>query len=370
MLPLISLFGLFAFVQLFYLLIFSITISKKRPANSHALPPVSILVCAHDEEENLKKLIPDLLNQDYPDFEVIVVNDRSNDNTYDYLRELSQQDDRLKMVNVKDTPSHVNGKKYAITLGIRAAANDWIVLTDADCRPVSNLWVRSMADSFTDDAQFVLGFAPYQTSPGFLNHFIRFETVITALQFLSLALMKNPYMGVGRNLAYRKSLFLAKKGFNNFLHVIGGDDDLFVNQHATGRNTRVHIAADAITTSVPEKTWTDFFYQKVRHLSVGKYYKSGHKVIVGLFKISWVLTLFVGFTVLSLSWNNYVIAGAIAGVLLCRWILLGVAVNSLIRKAGLRFNFALIPVLDIVYPIYYISTGLVAFFTKKVRWKT
>lgn len=370
MLPLISLFGLFAFVQLLYLLIFSIAIAKKRPVSGHASPPVSVLVCAHDEEENLKLLVPELLKQDYPDFEVIVVNDRSNDNTYDLLRELSQADDRLKMVNVKDTPSHVNGKKYAITLGIRAASNDWILLTDADCKPVSDTWIRSMSQSFTDDAQFVLGFAPYQTTAGFLNHFIRFETIITALQYLSLALMRSPYMGVGRNLAYRKSLFLEKKGFNNYLHVIGGDDDLFVNQHANGKNTRVHIAAEAITTSAPEKTWTDFFYQKIRHLSVGKYYRGKHKWVVGAFKISWVFTLLVGAVCLALFWQNHILAGAVAGVLICRWILLGVAISCLLKRAGLTFTFALIPVLDIVYPIYYISTGLTALFTKKVRWKT
>src|SRR5690606_33778770 len=123
------------------------------------------------------------------------------------------------------------GKKYGLTLGIKAASHEWILLTDADCRPNSRRWIRSMSRYFDEDTQFVLGFSPYRATAGLLNLFIRFETMLTAIQYFSFGWLGNPYMGVGRNLAYRKSKFLEEKGFNNFLHVTGGDDDLFVNQH-------------------------------------------------------------------------------------------------------------------------------------------
>ena len=248
-----------------------------------------MVVCAHDEAGNLAELIPILLSQDYPEFEVIIVNDRSNDSTFDYLLEQTKLHPRLRMVNVKDTPERVNGKKYGITLGIKAATYEWILLTDADCRPAGRSWISSMSEGFSDQTQFVLGFSPYVRGPGFLNRFVRFETILTAIQYFAFGWLGNPYMGVGRNLSYRKSLFLEQKGFNNFLHVTGGDDDLFVNMYARGKNTRLQLAAESQVFSFPEKTWGAFYRQKVRHLSVGKRYRFSHRFLLGLFSVSWVV---------------------------------------------------------------------------------
>lgn len=367
---LIVVFVVVVVIQLIYWILFLVAFGKKRPVSEPAGEGVSIVVCAHDEEENLRQLIPLLLQQNYPSFEVIVVNDRSNDETYDYLLEATKVHPKLKMVNVKDTPAHVNGKKYALTLGIRAAANDWVLLTDADCRPRSEEWIHSMSRNFDPKAQFVLGFSPYNTSPGFLNHFIRFESLITALQYFTFAIFKNPYMGVGRNLAYRKSLFLEKKGFNNLLHVTGGDDDLFVNAHANGSNTRVEFGATSLVTSIPENTVRDFFNQKIRHLSVGKRYRFGHKVLLAAFNLSWLLTWITGVWLIVLGFNDYRLAIAGVSAIFLRWILQIFSVRAIVKTSKLPFAFAIIPVLDFVYPIYYISTGLVALFTKKVRWKS
>jgi glycosyltransferase involved in cell wall biosynthesis len=369
LIPVIVFFAAVA-VQFIYLVVFLAALGKKDLTKTSSNQPVSVIVCAHDEETNLRELIPALLQQDYPAFEVIIVNDRSNDNTFDFLLEETKKDQRLKMVNVKSVPEHVNNKKYALTLGIRAAVNEWILLTDADCRPATNGWISSMNEQFDDKTQFVLGFSPYQHQPGFLNLFIRFDSLLTALQYLSFARVKNPYMGVGRNLSYRKSLFLEKKGFNNYLHVMGGDDDLFVNQHANSKNTRIQIKPESIVYSIPETTWKSFFYQKIRHLSVGKRYKFGHKFLLGLFLLSWVITWFVGLPVGVLYAYNYSIIGyTVIGAMLLKIILLVWNMRALSKKTGLSYKFWVIPVLDFLYPIYYISTGLVTLLTKRVRWK-
>jgi glycosyltransferase involved in cell wall biosynthesis len=369
LLTLIVAFATAVFIQLIYWIIFLRSFSKQQPVRV-ATEPVSVIVCAHDEEDNLKELLPLLLQQDHNDFEIIVVNDRSNDNTYDYLLEVTKTYPRIKMVNVKDTPPHVNSKKYALTLGIRAATHDLILLTDADCRPNSTRWISSFSQSFDDTTQFVLGFSPYTQAPGFLNHFIRFESLVTALQYFSFAVLGNPYMGVGRNLAYRKSLFLEKKGFNNFLHVTGGDDDLFVNQHARGKNTKVHFSSDALMMSIPEKTLGGFFQQKLRHLSVGKRYRAGHKFLLGLFSISWIFTWVLGLTLFALSFLDYRVALIAAGGLFLRWVFQILSVHTIVKRNELTFKLWIIPVLDFIYPIYYISTGVIALFTTKVRWKT
>nr|WP_302179998.1 glycosyltransferase [Chryseosolibacter indicus] len=364
LIPVIALSAV-VFIQLVYFIIFLVAFSKKRQVKPSGNFPVSIIVCAHDEEENLRELVPLLLNQNYPEFEVIIVNDRSNDDTYDFLLEETRNHPKVKMVNVKATPEHVNSKKYAITLGIRAATHEWILLTDADCRPQNENWINAVSTNFEDNKQFVLGFSPYIAKPGFLNMFIRFESIITALQYLSFAWMKNPYMGVGRNLAYRKSLFLEKKGFNNMLHVMGGDDDLFVNEHANGKNTAVAVSADAIVHSVAKTTWRSFFRQKIRHLKVGKRYKFGHKFLLGIFKFTWLLTWAVGLPLMFLYEYYYFII--IAFVI--RWSIMAWSTKALLKKTGLLFSLWMIPILDFVYPIYYISAGLAALFTKRVQWK-
>ena len=364
-------------IQLIYLFVFLIAFSRKRTGEEGTQVPVSVVVCAHDEAENLRELIPLLLSQDYPEFEVIIVNDRSNDSTFDFLLQETKTEPKLRMVNVKDTPERVNGKKYGITLGIKAAAHEWILLTDADCRPSSPQWIRSMSSHFTPTSKFVLGFSPYVRKPGFLNLFIRFETIITAIQYFGFGWMKNPYMGVGRNLAYRKSLFLEQKGFNNFLHVTGGDDDLFVNIHARGSNTRLQIDPDSQVISFPKTTWRSFYDQKVRHLSVGKRYRFSHRFLLGLFSATWILTwmawiaLMIGViatfsaTVTPYAKETYLIVVPF----LLRWILLFLVVRSMVRKASLGFSLWTLPLLDFIYSIYYLSTGLVALTTKKIRWR-
>jgi glycosyltransferase involved in cell wall biosynthesis len=352
--------------QVIYFTVYLIAFSRKRNiAPSTSSLPVSVIICAHDEDYNLKELIPLLLTQDYPEFEVIIVDDRSNDSTFDYLLEETKKDHRLRMVHVNRTPPHVNGKKYALTLGIKAAHYDWILLTDADCRPHDQNWIKSMGAHMKEETQFVIGSSPYLQQPGFLNLFIRFESLVTAVQYISFALLGKPYMGVGRNLAYRKSMFLEVKGFHQFLPVTGGDDDLFVNQHARKENTSIAMGVESLTYSVPKRTWADFFYQKVRHLSVGKYYRGGNRFLLGLFSMSWLVSWFVGVPTLFISEIPYLILGALA----FRIILLTITVHVAAKHLGYKFESWLAVVLDFIYAFYYLVTGLVALLSKKVRWK-
>lgn len=357
--------GLFA-IQIIYWIAFMAALSrKKEQKEGRENLPVSVVICAHDEEENLRRLIPVLLAQDYPKFEIIIVNDRSNDNTFDMLLEETGKDHRLRMVHVNHTPQHVNGKKYGLTLGIKAAQYEWVLLTDADCQPKNERWIRAMSAGFETDKKFVLSYSPYYREPGFLNAFIRFESLMTAIQYLSFALLGNPYMGVGRNLAYRKSLFLEMKGFNNFLNVTGGDDDLFVNQHARGKETSVELGEDTLVYSIPKRTWGSFFRQKLRHLSVGKLYRFKHRFLLGLFVLTGMLSWFVGIPLAIFSGYAY----WIAGVLVLRIILLTITTHIAVKRFGQRFEVWAVPFLDFVYSIYYLSTGLVALVSKKVRWK-
>ncbi len=356
-----------ASIQIIYFLFFLIAFAryKESATTSTEVIPVSIIVCAHDELHNLQELVPQLLAQDYPAFEVVVVNDRSNDETLDWLMAETKNDERLRMVHVNHAPEHVNGKKYGLTLGIRAALHEWLVFTDADCRPASTQWLKKMTSAFQHDTKFVLGYSPYIKQAGVLNLFIRFETLITALQYIGFALWKIPYMGVGRNLAYRKSLFMESKGFNTILSVTGGDDDLFVNQHANQSNTTIALGADALVYSLPKTTIEEFWDQKVRHLAAGKKYKFKHRLLLGLFMASWLLTPWLGFPLLFLS--NFVLP--IGGLLLFRVIMATISLHIAGRRMGNVMEVWAFTLLDIFYSIYYITTGTAALVTKKIRWK-
>lgn len=356
-----------ASIQLIYLTVFLIAIRKKETKHPVEIQPVSVIVCAHDEEQNLMELVPVLLQQKHPSFEVIVVNDRSNDGTYDYLLNATNGGTHrdLRMVDVKSAPAHVNGKKYAITLGIKAAKYDWIVLTDADCRPNSYEWLQMISSKCSADKEIVLGYSAYLRENGFLNLFIRFETLFTAIQYVAFAILGNPYMGVGRNLAYRKSLFLNNKGFNGFLGVTGGDDDLFVNQHATSTNTAVCLGEKSTVNSVPKRTWRDYFNQKVRHLSVGKKYRFRDQFLLGIFSVSHVITWFAGLPLLFL-FSGYL---WILGILIFRTFLLSITTHQAAARFGHKFESWSVPLLDFLFVIYYLSTAPVALLTKKIRWR-
>lgn len=352
-------------IQVIYLLIFLVGLTRKEKETIQSPHPVSVIVCAHDEEQNLRELIPMLLAQDHPEFEVVIVEDRCNDGTYDYLREVVSAHTNLKMVRVTHKPDHISGKKYGLTLGIRAARYEWLLLTDADCRPVSNQWIRHMTERYNDQTQIVLGFSPYLKLKGLLNSFIRFESLLTGIQFIGLANLGRPYMGVGRNLVYSKSLFLKNKGFNEHLEIMGGDDDLFVNKYATKINTRVAMNPESITISKPKLNWGDFLHQKLRHLSVGKRYKLIDKMILALFSITWLLTWF--FVVPA----AFFLASAfsIVGILFLRWILLVILLYKGSGKLGGSFEAWKTPILDFIFAFYYLVTGLRALVVKRIRWK-
>ena len=334
------------------------TVAHKNPQS------ISIVVCAHDEEANLKELVPLLLSQDHPDFELIIVEDRSNDGTYDFLLGVTKKDSRLKMVRVMNTPSHINEKKFALTLGIKAAKHDLVLLTDADCRPQSNSWASVMSSQFANEKNIVLGYSSYENTGGFLNLFIRFETLLTGLLYIGFAKLGRPYMGVGRNLAYRKSLFLDNKGFNKMLDVTGGDDDLFVNKYATSTNTSIAIGADVLVISSPKKIWKDFYYQKVRHLAAGKKYNFWDRIILGGFVLSWIAcwVLLIVIAILKMYWIA-------TGIIVVRWLLMILLFETSSRRLGDRFESWKIPFLDIVYLFYYIVVGIKAWRTKRIKWK-
>ncbi len=287
---LLVLFILISLVNLLYFFSFFSFAASGIKNKMHPQVPVSVIICAKNEEENLRNFLPAVLDQDYPNFEVIVINDASTDNTLEVIEEFQKIDPRIKLVNVQNNEAFWANKKYALTLGIKKANHDHLLFTDADCAPQSKNWIMEMSRNFQPGNSIVLGYGGYFSKSGsLLNKIIRFETLLTAIQYFSYAKLGSPYMGVGRNLAYTSSKFYEMKGFANHLHLRSGDDDLFVNEASTSENTSICFHPDSITRSVPKNSFSDWFHQKRRHASVAGHYKTKHKVLLGSFYIFRIL---------------------------------------------------------------------------------
>ena len=276
-----SVFAVAAAIQLFYYLYYYLAVYLYKPSPGTTIKqPVSVIICSRNEAENLSKYLPSILEQDYPDFEVIVVNDCSEDNSYEVLGNLLLKYPNLKISTVTRDPKFTHNKKFAQFIGIKAAKNDLLLFTDADCHPESKIWIERMTSHFENKISFVLGYGGYLTEKGLLNKFIRYDSMTIAMQYLGMAIRGIPYMGVGRNLAYRRSVFFANKGYGAYNHIISGDDDLFVNTNATKNNSYVEFGNGTSTRSVPCHSFKEWITQKKRHLSTAPYYKFRDKLLL------------------------------------------------------------------------------------------
>jgi len=287
---LLVLFLVSTLTQLFYYFFFYIRLPfSKVERRKTRKQPVSIVICARNEAYNLEQNLPLILKQDYPEYEVIVVNDCSEDNTADLLKDLEQKYSRLKVTHIQRDAKFTHGKKLALTIGIKAASHEWLLLTDADCSPGSEEWIASMQKNFDKETSIVLGYGAYRRESTLINNYIRFDTFFIALQYLGFSMSGRPYMGIGRNLAYRKSLFFENKGFAAHRKLASGDDDLFINHVATAKNTRVEFSPAAHTFSEAKKTIRAWISQKKRHLTTGSSYKTGTKILLAGELISRIL---------------------------------------------------------------------------------
>lgn len=339
-------------VQLIYYLgIYTRTAFYRDPGTRRKKIPVSVVICARNEALNLEKNLPLFLQQEYPEYEVVVVNDCSTDHTEDVLMNLRQQYPHLRYTTIQPDKKFTHGKKLAVTVGIKAAKHEHLLFSDADCYPVSKKWISKMTRHFDKEKALVLGIGKYERRRGLLNLVVRYETLYTAIQYTSLALGKHAYMGVGRNMAYRKELFYRHKGFASHLHVLSGDDDLFVNEATTPSNTAVELSRDSFTLSLPPTSFNDWFRQKKRHLSTGKYYRTTSKFRLGTEYFSRML--FYASAILMMFHDHWIWIGLGAWALLAvvRMIIIKMVMKRLVEKDLLLPSLILDPLLPLYLAI-------------------
>jgi glycosyltransferase involved in cell wall biosynthesis len=367
---LVSFFSLFVavvFIQfIYYVIIFGKFSFAKPQSSTPKRIPISVIVCAKNEEENVKNFIPLLAEQDYPQFEIVLIDDASSDGTLDVLEEYEKKYSNIKLVKVENNEAFWGNKKFALTLGIKAAKYEYLLFTDADCYPVSKDWITKMSSQFTQQKNIVLGYGAYEKIAGtFLNKLIRFETLLAATQMFSWAKIGKPYTGVGRNMAYKREEFFKVRGFMDHMKIRSGDDDLFINQAANGNNTTICFAQDSFTYSKPKTTFKEWFTQKRRHVSTAGHYKFFDKLQLGIFFISQFFFFILAIILLAFQYQWIIVASLIGFRYLFTWLTLGFAAGKLKEKDVMYWY----PFIEIVLIFTQLNVFISNTFSKPVHWK-
>ena len=337
---------------------------KPQPSTKRKEEPVSVIIAARNEYENLQRYLPGILNQDYPEFEVVVVNHCSWDLSQQYLEGLQLEYKHLKVSQLIEQEKYPTGKKFALTIGIKAAKYDTLLFMDADCEPTSNQWIRNMQSRFTGNKEIILGHSPFYTKPGLVNLYARFETFVTAVFYFAFALAGNAFMGVGRNLAYTKDVFFRHKGFASHQHIMSGDDDLFVNEAATPYNVAIEISPESFVLSEAKETYEKWSRQKSRHMTTGKHYKGKHKLALGIY----YATLFLFYALLT---STLIVSIASWPLVLGMWFIRFVSQLVVYYQSAAKLQCKSLlwglPLLDILFTLYLLVFGTKGLFTKNTK---
>lgn len=353
-------FVIIFFIQLYYYVYYyscvwflGDKIKKGYENHTKNRPPVSVIICAKNEADNLKKYLPKILDQEYPEFEVIVVNDGSTDETSELLKKLQDKYKNLYQTFLPMDAKYTSRKKTCVTFGIKAAQYDHLLLTDADCVPTSKHWIANMVRNYTSETDIVLGYGAHGYKEGFVNSLICYDTMFIAMQYMGFAIRHKPYMGVGRNLSYKKNIFFKNKGFASHLGLASGDDDLFVQEVATPTNTRVEFNPEGSTLSMREMTYKSFVIQKERHISTSSRYDSGTKMRIGSEVLSRGLfyALLIFLTVYFAATKAYTFASIALTLGLLRFIVQLVVINKTAKQMGEKPYYLSIPLFDILLPL-------------------
>lgn len=358
----------FSTITIYYFVVFGKLAFYKSQEQKEYTPPVSVVICARNEAQNLFNHLPKFFAQNYPQFQIVVVNDCSWDESEQILEEFQKKHSNLHVVNLKEEKIKEHDKKLAVTLGIKGAIYENLLFTDADCIPANENWIKTMAKDFANDTEIIIAYGPYKKTKGFLNKIIRFDTFFNAVNYLSATIAGKTYMGVGRNMAYTKKIFFDNKGFASHYFIQSGDDDLFINKVAHKAKVKAEINPDSFTYSISKDTWKAWLRQKKRHLSTSKFYRSKDKLRIGIFASANYLFLFTWvalFFVKMIEYQEFILAGALLLKFIIQWVVLSLCAKKLNEKDLWIVAPFFELLLFFVYPYLHIKN----IFVKQQVWK-
>lgn len=333
------------------------------------LPSVSVIVFANNDEKWLNKFLPAIMRQKYPSpFEVIVVDDASFDGTKDLVGEMMVYFDHLKIVTVPDQTRSLSRKKLAVMLGIKASQHDIVLTTNANCQIHSDRWLMAMMRNFGPGVDIVLGYSHFahDNDRGIGKNYRVLDEMTTAMQWILSAAKGKPYRGISDNLAYRKEVFFNNKGFSKSLDMKWGDDDIFISEIATSRNTRLELIPASYATSHYDDLPHAFSTLKSRRDFTSRHvkYKTQFRCQAWMSLLYW-LRLAAIVAAVTLCYTNLAVIGAAAIILLITWLPMMLATFRncyLLRLPLLLFS---VPLMTLIRPIINTGYKIKGLFTRK-----
>jgi len=354
-------------VQLFYYLgIYSKFAFTKPQASTPKRVPISVIVCAKNEAEHVKQFVPLLAEQDYPDYEIVLIDDASSDETLDLFEAFEKQYNNIRVVKVQNNEAFWGNKKFALTLGIKAARKEYLLFTDADCYPASKDWISNMSSQFTMSKTIVLGYGAYEKiKRSFLNKIIRFDAMFAATRYFSWAKAGHPYTGDGQNLAYKKEEFFKVNGYINHMNIRSGEDALFVNEAANTKNTTICYTPESFTYCESKKTYKEWYLQKRKQVFTASFFKASDKIFINMFHISQLLFLILAVVLAALQFNWMFLVPVIVFRYVVTWITVGYSAAKLREKDTVYWY----PVLEIILIFTQVNVFFSNLISKPVHWK-
>jgi glycosyltransferase involved in cell wall biosynthesis len=362
-----TLFGIFVFSLLVQLVYFWIVFSKlaffKTKSTSGTRPAVSVVVTAHNQYNDLKQNLPYLLDQDYPEFEIMVVNDNSDDGSDELLKDFTRQYSHLSIVDLKQSLNWFKGRKFPLSLGIKSAKHGLLLLTDINCRPQSGQWIKEIVSAYQQETEIVLSYSTFATKSK-INLWFRFASFYDGLFYLSMALAGHPFKGIGKNLSYKKDLFYKNKGFSSHYKINLGDDELFINQTARKENTKIQLSPESHVAVVKSISFAQWFKNEKTRILIRKFFKKGSWFIVSFFQTT-TLLFFTSFVLLLIFGASWIVVLSLFGLrLLSQLVIFGNAAKKLNEKKLLLIS----PLFEILLLITDLFIWLMLLFTRKNKW--
>ena len=360
----VVLFGIITFLELiYYYVIFArFSFHKKKKAVSIQQVPVSVIMVVKDAAGVLLKTLPRLLNQQYAQFEVVIVNDNSQDETKLLVLEYQQQYKNIKLVDLDSAVTTIRGKKFAISMGVRCASYEHLLFTDPECTPSSSHWLGKMAENFVGQTRIVLGYSTYQKRNNPFNRMLHFDTLLNAVEYFSLARIHSTYRGDFKNLAFTAPLFDKQRGFATHNHISYGEEDIFISRAATKNNTAIEFSPDAVTVlqrASNFRYWKDhklgLFYTRKLNTFKNRFLLNGYAIINLLFYIA--LTFAILFTLSDMI--LLIVTLSIAAVrLISQYLVFGFAAKRLNEKQVIPCLLIYDLIFAILNPLYFISAQI------------
>lgn len=362
----IGLITLVLFQVLYYIIVYGRICFHKSPKEElEHFPSVSVVICAKDDAYNLERRLPFILEQQYPNFEVVVVNDASRDESEYVLRVLQEIYPNLNVVHLYENVNRFLGKKYPISIGIKSAKNEIILLTEADTQPCGYNWITEMVKGFEPKTQMVIGHSIYESKNTFISSLIQYEHQTSSMNYLGNAILKNPYMGTGKNLAFTKKMFFAVNGFIPQYNIPVGEDQVFVNKYAHSKNTKVVLTKDSISQTAPKEKYYEWMIQKKRNYRSLSFFKLKDKLTVSLMPITTVLlySLIAISIIYKFPWQYAVMA------LIIKYTIQIIIYFKTSRKLGTKQVAFLSPLYEIIFLPFNTIIRISSLLTKRDKWK-